>query len=86
MSIPEPLMSPRIAALKPAIEAGDLAAFSRFWDEVEPTGTPLIEPIDNDNENAFVTFLWRADEEIENVILTGVVAKGWTWNDSRKVK
>src|SRR5262249_36533193 len=36
--------SPRIAALREALAAGDRAALERFWAEVDERGTPLVDP------------------------------------------
>lgn len=36
----------------------DPAATDRFWDEVARTGTPMVEPADED-DHATVTFVWR---------------------------
>src|SRR5687768_5070457 len=62
-----PPQSPRLAALWSDIKNGDNAALDRFWQEVEKQGTPLIEPIKGDVSHSLVTFLYRADEPVENV-------------------
>jgi enterochelin esterase family protein len=43
-----PAESPRLAALRREIDAGDARAPSRFWDEMAERGTPLAEPIPDD--------------------------------------
>jgi len=68
------LTSPRIAALKKEIESGNRGATVAFWQEVEKSTTPLIEPIEGDANYYLVTFLWRAREETRNVIIFGGVA------------
>ena len=40
------------------IRGGVANAVERFWSEVN-SRAPLIEPIDGDNENVLVTFLWK---------------------------
>jgi hypothetical protein len=45
------------------------SALDKFWQEVEQRGTPLIEPIEGDDKNLLVTFLWRATFEIWNVLV-----------------
>src|SRR6266542_1237129 len=52
--------SPRITALKMAIQAGDTGALDRFWQDVEASGAPLIERLANDDRHLLVTFVWRA--------------------------
>src|SRR5215471_9625811 len=63
LSIQQRLDSPRLQSLKRELESGKADAVSRFWQEVEREGTPLIEPIKGDDQNLLVTFLWRAKEE-----------------------
>lgn len=70
---PKPVVeSPRILALKGAVEHGDRGSVSAFWKEVEKTGAPLIEPIPGDRENMAVTFLWRGKPDTHNVIVLWV--------------
>lgn len=64
--------SPRIAALRQKAAAGEWAALSRFWSEVDKQGTPLVEPIDR--ENVLVTFLWRGGDKTKGVVVLGSVA------------
>jgi enterochelin esterase-like enzyme len=51
--------SPRLAALKRALESGRAEALGEFWREVAREGAPLVEPIKGDEQNLLVTFLWR---------------------------
>jgi hypothetical protein len=44
--------SPRIAALREALAAGDRAALERFWAEVDERGTPLVDPAPTDRRAA----------------------------------
>lgn len=62
-------VSPRIGALRKAIESGDRPALEQFWQEATAQGAPIIEPIQGDDENLFVTFLWRAKQETRNVVV-----------------
>src|SRR5260370_28409876 len=55
-------VSPRLAALRKDLEAGNRAALEQFWQEVTTQGTPLVEPIQGDERNLFVSFLWRRQE------------------------
>ena len=61
--------SPRIAALRQDLEAGDAAALQTFWREVEERGTPLIEPLPDDPTHYLVTFVWRGNEDTKNVLV-----------------
>lgn len=69
METKETLMSPRLTALQSVLEAGNASALSTFWQEMSRQGTPLIEPIEHDEQHRLVTFLWRANEELRNVVL-----------------
>jgi enterochelin esterase family protein len=51
--------SPRLLALKRALESGHGEALEEFWREVARAGAPLVEPIKDDDDNLLVTFLWR---------------------------
>lgn len=47
------------------------AATERFWQHVSQVGTPLVEPIPADSQHQLVTFLWRGDSNIQNVVVLG---------------
>jgi enterochelin esterase-like enzyme len=61
--------SPRIAALRSAIESGDKAVVPTFWEDMSKTGTPLIERLPDDQENMLVTFLWKGTPATKNVLI-----------------
>lgn len=61
--------SKRIRVLKERLSSGEPDAEGAFWDEVASLGTPLVEPIEGDDRHVLVTFLWRGDEQTENVLL-----------------
>lgn len=63
------IISPRLMHLQQELEAGNDKALNLFWKEIEERGTPLIEPIEGDKHHSWVTFLWRADDALENVIV-----------------
>jgi enterochelin esterase family protein len=46
-------------------------ALERFWQEVETTGSPLIETLEGDASQRLVTFLWRDQGDTRNVVLVG---------------
>jgi hypothetical protein len=42
-----------------------------FWRQTAQSGTPVIEPLEKDNELTLVTFLWRGSPETHNVVVFG---------------
>lgn len=68
-----PTASPRIARLRKEIEGGNRPAANQFWAEIEKSGTPLVEPIQDDERHSLVTFLWRAETETHNVAVVGAI-------------
>jgi enterochelin esterase-like enzyme len=62
----DPLISPRLIALQQRLAGGDRAALESFWKEVAELGTPLVEPIEGDQDRVLVTFLWRAGSDTTN--------------------
>jgi enterochelin esterase family protein len=79
-------MSPRLRRLQAALSQGTGQALAEFWQEVSAQGTPLIEPLADDQRRRLVTFLWRAVEETHAVTisssLTGTLG-GWPFNQHR---
>jgi enterochelin esterase-like enzyme len=69
------LKSKIIMELEKKIQQANNNAVEAFWYELEHKGTPLIEKIDGDPENDLVTFVYKVDEEIENVLLISPI--GW---------
>jgi enterochelin esterase-like enzyme len=67
---PEQYASHRIGALRKQIASGHTDT-EAFWKEVAATGTPLVEPVENDSKQQLVTFLWRAVTETRNVLVVG---------------
>jgi len=63
------LKSTIIMDLQEKLEQGHPIALQEFWNMVETKGTPLIEKIDQDLENSLITFVYKVDEEIENIVL-----------------
>ncbi len=61
--------SPQLAELARKLRLGEKRALPQFWTNVQRQGTPLIEPIQSDKDHYLVTFLWRADSRIANVLL-----------------
>ena len=68
------IQSPRIAALRQELEAGNSPALDAFWREVAEKDAPLFEPVEGNEQQMLVTFLWRGDEETRNVVVIGGLA------------
>jgi len=69
-------VSPRLAALRKALENGDRIALEQFWQEIAAQGAPLVEPIQGDDQNRLVTFLWKAKQETRNVLVHAGLSGG----------
>lgn len=65
----EELESQRLKNLQHAIKAGDSGALETFWQTIAQQGTPMVEPIQGNENHVELTFLWRGSEETNNVIL-----------------
>lgn len=59
----------RIAKLENMIKEGKKDAIDLFWSEVEEKGAPLIEEIDNDDNNKLVTIIYKEEKPLNNVVL-----------------
>lgn len=77
--------SPRMAGLKKEVESGNRAALESFWQDVAKQGTPLVEPVPNDDRHVLLTFLWRAKEDIRNVVVVGGVA-GYDFSENQMIR
>ena len=68
----DPPASPRLAALA---ESPSPAVVAAFWSEIEESGTPLIEPVEGEDDTFRVTFLYRDDapaEPVGDVLVLGL--------------
>lgn len=63
-----------IIELEEKINKGNREALYEFWNKLKEKGTPIIENIEGDSENALVTFIFKVDEEVENIVLIPPVA------------
>ena len=61
--------SPRIKALKNALDQGQANAVEAFWQNVKARGAPLIEPLEGNEEEMLVTFLWQGNASTKNVMV-----------------
>ena len=73
--------SPRINALKAAVETEKPGSVDSFWKEVEKQGAPIIEPVPGDDKNMLVTFLWRGMPDTHNVFVAWLPYAGGTPDD-----
>jgi enterochelin esterase-like enzyme len=62
--------SPRIARLAQDLLAGVPEALKNFWSQMEGKA-PLIEPIADDPEYRWITFLWRGDKSMRELTIFG---------------
>ena len=62
--------SPRLMTLAKELKSGKKSATEEFWKAMDGKA-PLIEPIADDKENFWVTYLWRSRKEIGNVLVSG---------------
>lgn len=60
--------SPRVEKLRASI-ATDRSALQQFWNEVQQSGSPLIEPAPGDGSQVLITFLWRGTGTLSDVIV-----------------
>ncbi|WP_411084054.1 enterochelin esterase [Streptomyces sp. cmx-18-6] len=73
-AVPRPVTGPRVARLAQQLEAAPDAAArdaltEAFWAEVEATGAPLVEELDDAPGHRAVTFLWRGHRATRRVLL-----------------
>jgi enterochelin esterase-like enzyme len=62
-------LSPRLAALKDRLKAGDRHALDSFWNEITKQSAPMVEPVPGNDRDVLVTILWRAIQETKNVFV-----------------
>jgi enterochelin esterase-like enzyme len=61
--------SPRMLALREAVQTRGSAVVEDFWKSVTASGAPLVEPISGNDLSYLVTFLWRGRDTTTNVLL-----------------
>ena len=62
------IISPKISRLQDEIKVNKKEAVSKFWKEIEGIGTPIFEDIEGDNKYNLITFVFREDEEVDNIV------------------
>lgn len=65
--------SPIIEKLYKDININKEAALKNFWYDVEKNGAPIIEKIDDDEENCLVTLVWRETQPVDNIRVIGEI-------------
>ena len=63
-------VSPRLQALLSDLKNDNSTALDEFWSQIEAQGTPLFEPIQDNPDHVYMTFLWQGDDTTENVIVS----------------
>ena len=63
------MIRPKLIALQNELESGNTDALDTFWHKIDKLGAPLVESIENDSDYSWVTFLWRAEKDIKNVVV-----------------
>lgn len=62
-------MSKEIMSLKKKLEAGEHDVVQAFWNSIQENGAPIIEELEGDDENDLVTFIYKGNDETQNVLL-----------------
>jgi enterochelin esterase family protein len=57
-----------ILELEKEIQQGNYEVLQEFWDVMEVKGSPLIEELEGDLKNDLVTFVYKAENDLENVV------------------
>ena len=61
--------SSKINSLVEQIRIGNANSLNLFWENVEREGSPLIESIKDDDNNALLTYIFKGDENTKNVVV-----------------
>jgi len=62
------IISPRISRLQKEIKLDKTEGVSKFWKEIEKSGTPIFEEIEGEDKYNIITFLFREEEKVKNII------------------
>ena len=66
--------SERIARLRADIAMIGASAVDEFWNDLQESGAPIVEPTPGDAGHSLVTFVWRGSPEATNVVITDGVS------------
>lgn len=58
-----------IKKLREALEKGQYHELEKFWNSLYKSGGPIIEEIDNEREHSLVTYVYKGNEDTENVVV-----------------
>lgn len=58
-----------IKNLREALEKRQDNELERFWNSLYKSGGPIIEEIDNEREHSLVTYVYKGNEDTENVVV-----------------
>lgn len=64
------LLSPKMNELISKMN-NNINAVDDFWKAIEKNGAPLIEEFEGDKNNVIITFLYKGNENIKNVLIYG---------------
>jgi enterochelin esterase-like enzyme len=73
------IRSSRLITLEKQLKSRNVAVLKEFWREMTARGAPIVEPIRGDEKHVAVTFVYRGDSQIRNVLVfsvLGVTADG----------
>lgn len=76
------IKSMKMVELEQEIENGNVEALSSFWSSIVETGTPLVEELSQDENYSIVTFVYKGNEGIENVVFIPPI----DWQNCTKYK
>lgn len=62
--------SPRIQGLAKQLAKRNGNALEEFWKDMQGNA-PLVEPIGEDDQKRWITFVWRGDQETRDVVILG---------------
>jgi enterochelin esterase-like enzyme len=65
----EKYQSPRIAALRAAVNEHQKGAVEDFWKEIHASGAPVVEPLKDDPQDMLVTFLYQGSAGTRSVLI-----------------
>ncbi|WP_425449113.1 alpha/beta hydrolase-fold protein [Dethiothermospora halolimnae] len=58
-----------ILKLEKQLDQGNREALEQFWSNIEEKGSPLIEDIKEDPDYHLVTFIYKGDDKVKNVLV-----------------
>ncbi|WP_105616169.1 non-canonical purine NTP pyrophosphatase [Vallitalea okinawensis] len=65
-----------IAELEGNLNQGKTTALAEFWAMIEDHGAPIIENLSDDKKHSLVTFIYKGDETVDNVLVIPEIEEG----------